>query len=75
MGVYGCTSKRVKERLYSQDVLIQARRAWAESIEGHDPTHGADHWLSTDDEWRKMSWVGNCEPKTVIGGHIFFKCP
>jgi hypothetical protein len=79
LGVYGCTSKRVKNRLYSSKTLVQAIKAWEESRPGAataaiDPTNGANHWLSYDDRVQGNSWVDWCELRAIVGDHYFYKC-
>jgi len=78
LGVYGCGSRRVKERLYPRSALVEATMAWTEAVRTHDKTdlaRGAANWLSVDDPWHKASWVTYCEPRVQVSKHIFLKCP
>lgn len=77
MGVNGCSSRRVREKLYAKQSAVDSELAWAEAKMFHeklDPTFGANHWLSKEDIASEVSWVNNCKPTVKIGNHTFFKC-
>jgi hypothetical protein len=73
-GVYGCTSPRVTQHLYSAKVFVQALKAWEESRHSPDPTHGADHWLSRQDMANPPAWLKSCAFTVQIKDHAFYKC-
>ena len=76
VGVYGQNARRVKDKLYSRQVLIDSTLAWEESKYPAkcEFISGAQHWQSQEDLAKHPSWVTNCDQKTIIGGHTFFKC-
>lgn len=78
MAVYGCDSKRVRQKLYPRKALIEATMAWTEAVKTHkenDLANGAANWLSVEDYRKGNTWVSFCEPRVEIGGHIFVECP
>jgi hypothetical protein len=74
-GVYGCNSKRVKNRLYSSKTLVQAIKAWNESRNGPDITHGATGWGNPKDIdiFKRLKWWKKCVVTTKIKDHFFYK--
>jgi spore germination cell wall hydrolase CwlJ-like protein len=47
-----------------------AAKAWAESEDGEDITHGADHWFSGKNY---PYWARGHRPTAIIGHHRFYK--
>ena len=56
----------------SAELFHEASRAWAESENGIDPTHGADHWENTR-AFGVPYWAAERQPTAVIGNHAFYK--
>jgi spore germination cell wall hydrolase CwlJ-like protein len=71
-GVYGCNAPRVINKMYSSKTLDLARKAWADSKLGEDPTKGATLWENVV-AFGKPSWYNGVEITSVIGSHTFFK--
>ena len=72
-GVYGEKSRRVKERLYSSRVFVDAVRAYEESA---DPEAcrfigGADHWEGT--AFKTPAWAKDMQVTVTIGRQRFYK--
>jgi len=64
-GVYGLNSRRVKEKLYSRDTLIDATLSWEESAnpKNCEFIKGADSWDN----------VVRAKKTIKIGNHYFYK--
>lgn len=78
MAVYGCDSKRVRQKLYPRKALIEATMAWTEAVKTHkenDLANGAANWLSVEDYCKGNTWMSLCDPRVVVGNHLFVKCP
>lgn len=73
-GVYGCSSARVRNKLYSRSSLIEATMAYNEAKKRPDIVSGANHWIKWNMK-KYPSWTKKCEPTAMIGNHIFYKCP
>jgi hypothetical protein len=76
-GVYGCTSKRVLLKEYTRSSWNQSRAIYRHARESHaqyDPAQGADHWCAVEAMPRCMKWLKNCEYKTTVENHVFYKC-
>lgn len=74
-GVYGCTSRRVRLRLYSSKTFVQAVKAWEEAKTGYDVTLGATGWGNEADlkVFRRSKWFQRCKVTVKIGDHWFYK--
>ena len=72
-GVYGERSPRVKNRLYSSKVFVDAVRAFEESLDvgSCDFIDGADHWEGT--AFPTPRWSSNMIQTITIGHQRFFK--
>ena len=70
-GVYGCNSKRVQKKLYSQKTLDIATRAWEQSAGGDDITGGATHWEGT--AFKTPYWAKDMIVTATIGRQRFYK--
>lgn len=77
-GVYGCTSKRVKERLYSSETLVQAVKAWEESrglnCTWADETQCANSWYSKEDIKKDPGIFNRCIFTGNLKNHYYFRC-
>lgn len=77
-GVYGCTSDRVKNHLYSSKTFVQAVKAWEETrginCTRADETQCANSWYSKDDVKKDPGIFDRCVFIVKIKGHYFFKC-
>lgn len=77
-GVAGCTSRRVKEHLYSAKIFVRALKAW-ETSRGlnctfADDTQCADSWYSREDLKKDPGITDRCVLTSWIGDHVFFIC-
>lgn len=74
-GVYGINSARVKYHKYSKTVYSQAYKAWQNSGNGSDITHGANCWGTKEAiQWLKQENLWNkCKITAVIYDHVFYK--
>ncbi len=72
-GVYGEKSKRVTEHKYSNNVFVDAVRAYEESLEvgSCDFIDGADHWEGVS--FNKPSWSKDMIMTARVGKQIFYK--
>jgi hypothetical protein len=73
-GVYGERSRRVKEKLYSEDVELTASVAWAVSADPEicqDLVEGATHWEGT--AFPEPRWARKMVQTAVIGHQRFYK--
>jgi hypothetical protein len=72
-GVYGLRSKKV----YPNNIVQDAYRAWHESAEGIDTTAGADHWLSAWDlkhcPEKRIKWRHGMVKTLKTGNFTFYR--
>ena len=77
-GVYGCTSDRVKNRLYSSKIFVQAVRAYEETrnlgCTWADDTQCANSWYSIEDVNKDPVIFDRCVFTGKLKDHYFFKC-
>jgi hypothetical protein len=70
-GVFGCNSKRVRTRAYSQRTLQTAHKAWKDSSRERDITFGATHWEGTS--FKTPYWAKDMIVTATIGNQRFYK--
>jgi len=70
-GVYGCSAPRVRKHLYSDRILLQAKRAWKKSAGDGDITFGARFWEGT--AFKTPYWAKDMVVTATIGRQRFYK--